>query len=157
MVLGRGNPELPGIARKCAADLGDATRVLAGFGLFHGLLLGRCAPPSAGRHLLSRMTAATREGIVREVDAMGSEGLVRDAFEAMTSTNPELLQAAHDLACGHRSYAGLMRGSRCRIARRRVAVHMSYRSSAKLISRQGAARAVAAWVAGQPPRGEAKR
>jgi hypothetical protein len=33
---------------------------------------------------------------------MGSEGLGRDAFDAITSTSPELLQAAHDLASGRR-------------------------------------------------------
>ena len=44
---------------------------------------------------------------------------MRDAFEAITGTNPGLLQAAHDLVCGHRSYAGLMRAAlvcRCLLA-----------------------------------------
>jgi hypothetical protein len=69
VVLGRGNPEFPGIARKCAADLGDATRVLAWFGRFHGLLLGEVRAAERGLHSLPRMTAATRAGVVQEVDA----------------------------------------------------------------------------------------
>jgi hypothetical protein len=40
----RGNVE----QYRAAIDLGDAARVLAGFSLFHGLLLGEVQPPSAG-------------------------------------------------------------------------------------------------------------
>jgi hypothetical protein len=58
-ILGRGNQERLDIARKCAADLGDVTRVLAGFGLFYGLLLGEVPAAERRRHSLPRMTAAT--------------------------------------------------------------------------------------------------
>jgi hypothetical protein len=60
--LRRENPELLEIARKCAADVGDAARAMTGFGMFYALLL---AEMSAAERLMHPLPPGeTRDKIV---------------------------------------------------------------------------------------------
>ena len=101
-ILGRGNPELPDIARKCAADSATRQACLQGSVCFTA-----CSSERYRRRAPFALASAYDRGHLggrRARDRReGSRGLGRDAFEAITSTSPELLQAAHDLASGHRS------------------------------------------------------
>ena len=108
--LRRENPELLQIARKCAADVGDAARAMTGFGLFYALLLAEMSAAERLLHPLPRVTGETRDRIVREIDAQGVEAFTYAAIDELERTNPELLQAAHNLAAAHRNYVGLMQG-----------------------------------------------
>lgn len=109
-LLRRENPELLDIARKCAADVGDAPRAMTSLGMFYALLFA--AAPASGSllHPLPRVTGETRDEMVRQIDAMGGQVFTDDAIDEMERTNPELLQAAHDLASAHRDYVGMMLG-----------------------------------------------
>lgn len=108
--LRRENPELLDIARKCAADVGDAERVMTGLGMFYALLLAEMPASARLLHPLPRVTGETRDEIVRAIDAGGVSAFIEAAIDEMERTNPELLQVAHDRSSAHRDYAGLMQG-----------------------------------------------
>ena len=108
--LRRENPELLEIARSCAADVGDAARAMTSLGMFYALLLAETPASEQLLHPLPRVTGQTRDEIVREIDANGVQVFTDATIDAMKRTNPELLQAAHDLSSAHRDYVGLMLG-----------------------------------------------
>src|SRR3954464_10088157 len=95
--LRRENPELLEIARRCAADVGDAVRATTGFGMFYTLLLTEMSAAERLLPPLPRVTGATGDRIVREIDAQGVGAFTYAAIDELERTNPELLQAAHDL------------------------------------------------------------
>lgn len=111
-VMRRDNPELLQMAQKCAADVGDATRVMAGFGMFYRALAVE-ASVALGREALSalpRVAPETREKIVQEIDEHGAEAFTSRSMDSLETSNPELLQMAHQVAARHQDYLGVMQG-----------------------------------------------
>ena len=113
------NPEWLYMAAKCAGDVGDAQRIMAGFCMFYRLLFAQVAPSHpltaasgvpVGLTPLPRVTAATRAALVAEIDERGTEAFIRDAIQQLEDSNPELLQMAHYFASEHENYAGIMQG-----------------------------------------------
>ncbi len=110
--LRRNNPELFDMIAKCAQSLGDYRRIMVGFGMFYRLLLAP-ATPGDERALLSplpRVTAQTREMIVRLIDNQGSEAFTLEIIEGLEADNPELLQMAHGFASSQTDYLLVMQG-----------------------------------------------
>ncbi len=110
--LTRENPELLDMARKCAADIGDAPRIMVGFGMFYQLLISASAD-AAGRpvmHALPSVTAKTRDALVREIDDEGSEAFTLRAMSDLERANPELMQMAHGFASRQKDYLRVMQG-----------------------------------------------
>jgi len=100
------------MARKCAADMGDPSKTMVGFGMFYRLLTAQ-AHADAGRslmNLLPRIKAETREEIVGEIDEQGAEAFTLEAIRDLEETNPELMQMAHQFASRHADYLGVMQG-----------------------------------------------
>lgn len=108
--LRRENPELLNIARNCVADVADATQAMTGLAMFYALLRAEMPPHDRLLHPLPRVCEETRDEIVSEIDATGVEAFSNAAIDEMERTNPELLQAAHDLASVHRDYVKMMLG-----------------------------------------------
>ena len=110
--LTRENPEFLDMARKCAADAGDERRVMIGFGMFYQLLILQSADASghAVMHALPCVTAETRNALVHEIDANGSEAFTLRAIEDLERDNPELMQMAHGFASSHEDYSRMMQG-----------------------------------------------
>lgn len=107
--LERHNPELLGMAGKWAADLGDPTKAMLGFGMFYRLLIP--VPPGTGMlSPLPRVSEETRASLVREIDEMGPGNFTLDAIEELQERNPELLQMAHNFASGLGDYLQGMQG-----------------------------------------------
>jgi hypothetical protein len=110
--LRRNNPELFDMIARCAHSLGDYRRIMVGFGMFYRLLLAP-ATPGDERALLSplpRVTAQTREMIVRLIDNQGSEAFTLEIIEGLEADNPELLQMAHGFASWQTNYLLVMQG-----------------------------------------------
>jgi hypothetical protein len=110
--LNRENPELLEMARKCAADVGNAPRIMVGFGMFYRLLLSASAD-GAGKpvmHALPSVTAKTRAALVREIDEVGSEAFTLRAMTDLERSNPELMQMAHGFASRQGDYVRVMQG-----------------------------------------------
>jgi hypothetical protein len=110
--LTRENPEFLEMARRCAADVGDAPRIMVGFGMFYQLLIAASAD-AAGKpvmHALPSVTAMTRDALVREIDETGSEAFTLRAIADLERTNPELMQMAHGFASRQRDYLRVMQG-----------------------------------------------
>jgi hypothetical protein len=117
--LRNNNPEWLYMAAKCAGDVGDAQRIMAGFCMFYRLLIAQAAPshpltiePGAPIELnpLPRVTVATRAAIVAEIDKSGAERFINDALQELERGNPELLQMAHYFASAVENYLGVMQG-----------------------------------------------
>ena len=110
--LRQNNPELLDIARRCAASLGDESRVMVGFAMFYRLLIAPAAPAIRPAELspLPRVMPRTRDAIVRQIDGAGVETFTKEALVDLEHDNPELLLMAHGLASRHRDYLGLMQG-----------------------------------------------
>ncbi len=113
------NPEWLHMATKCASDVGDAQRIMAGFCMFYRLLIAEALPGHPltaastllrGLNPLPRVTPATRDAIVAEIDRHGSEAFIRDAVQELEDSNPELLQMAHYFAAMHENYSSIMQG-----------------------------------------------
>ena len=102
----RHNPELLDMARRCAADLGADQEPMVGLAMFYRLLVAEAAAELA----LPRVSRATRDAVVREIDDKGTEGFTFEALDEMERANPELLQMAHGFASRQRSYLGMMQG-----------------------------------------------
>ena len=100
------NPELLDMAKRCAADLGAAGEPMVGLTMFYRLLVAQAAVELA----LPRVSAETRDAVVRDIDAKGADRFTRDAIDEMQRDNPELLQMAHGFASRQRSYLGMMQG-----------------------------------------------
>ena len=110
--LRQNNPELFDMIAKCAHSLGDYRRIMVGFGMFYRLLLAPTTPGDE-RSLLSplpRVTAQTREKIVRLIDNQGSEAFTLEIIEELEAENPELLQMAHGFASPQTDYLLVMQG-----------------------------------------------
>lgn len=110
--LTRENPQLLDMARKCAADVGNAPKIMVGFGMFYQLLA--LASTGAADHpvmnALPCVTAETRDALVREIDDGGSEAFTLRAIEDLESNNPELMQMAHGFASRYEDYLRMMQG-----------------------------------------------
>jgi hypothetical protein len=113
------NPEWLNIAAKCAEDVGDARRIMAGFCMFYRLLIAQVArsyPLTVASRMpvelnpLPRVTKMTRATIVAEIDRRGTEAFIHDAIQELADSNPELLQMTHYFASEHGNYAGIMQG-----------------------------------------------
>ena len=113
------NPEWLHMAAKCAGDVGDASRIMAGFCMFYRLLMAQVAASHplttvsdvpVGLNPLPRVTEMTRAALVAEIDQRGTEAFIHDAIQELTDSNPELLQMAHYFASAHDNYAGIMQG-----------------------------------------------
>ena len=102
----RHNPELLDMAQRCAADLGAEQEPMVGLAMFYRLLVAETAAELA----LPRVSRATRDAVVREIDDKGTEGFTFEALDEMERANPELLQMAHGFASRQRSYLGMMQG-----------------------------------------------
>lgn len=100
------NPELLDMAQRCAADLRAAHEPMIGLAMFYRLLVAEARAELA----LPRVSPATRDAIVREIEKKGTEGFTFDALDEMERANPELLQMAHGFASRQRSYLGMMQG-----------------------------------------------
>ena len=113
------NPQWLYMAAKCAGDVGDTRRVMAGFCMFYRLLIAQATPGNAATtaygvtmrlNPLPRVTETTRAALVAEIDQRGTEAFIRDAIEELADNNPELLQMAHYFASELDNYAGVMQG-----------------------------------------------
>jgi hypothetical protein len=103
------NPELLDMAAKWAADLGNPTKAMLGFGMFYRLLIP--VPPGTGMlSPLPRVSEETRARLVREIDEMGPGDFTLDAIAELQERNPELLQMAHSLASRLGNYLQVMQG-----------------------------------------------
>ena len=102
----RHNPELLDMAQRCAADLGAAQEPMVGLAMFYRLLVAEASAELA----LPRVSHATRDAIVSEIEEKGAEGFTFEALDEMERGNPELLQMAHGFASRQRSYLGMMQG-----------------------------------------------
>jgi hypothetical protein len=110
--LVRENPQFLEMARMCATDLGDAPRIMVGFGMFYRLLISAAAE-AAGKpviHALPSVTATTRDALVREIDEVGTEAFTLKALADLDRTNPELMQMAHGFASRQVDYLRVMQG-----------------------------------------------
>jgi hypothetical protein len=110
--LTRENPEFLQMARKCAADVGNAPRIMVGFGMFYQLLLSASADAAGRRvmHALPSVTAKTREALVREIDKDGPEAFTVRAIADLERDNPELMHMAHGFASRQGDYLRVMQG-----------------------------------------------
>jgi hypothetical protein len=110
--LRRHNPELLDMASRCARSLGNDHRIMIGFGMFYRLLLSPAVPGGAGAMLspLPRVTAQTRDMIVRTIDSKGPEAFTMDVVAELEANNPELLQMAHGFASRQKDYLPVMQG-----------------------------------------------
>ena len=108
----RENVEFLEMARKCAADVGDALKVMVGFGMFYQLLVLASADITEQRlmHALPSVTTETRDALVREIDEDGSEAFTQRVIEDMERTNPELMQMTHSFASRFEDYLRVMQG-----------------------------------------------
>lgn len=110
--LRRENPEFLEMARRCAADVGDASRVMVGFGMFYQLLI-KASADAAGKPVLQALpsvTAETRDALVREIDETGPDAFTAKAIGKLERSNPELMQMAHGFASRQRDYGRVMQG-----------------------------------------------
>lgn len=110
------NPEFLEMAHQCAADLGNASKIMVGFGMFYRLLLRQSPAPEAATaepsvlSPLPRVTPETRDLIVQQIDELGGETFTMDTIEELEEDNPELLQLAHGFASRSDDYLGVMQG-----------------------------------------------
>jgi hypothetical protein len=122
-LLNQSNPELLDMATKCAVDVsrssGEPEKVLVGFCMFYRLLLAQAAAArdhgvsgidGANGAGLPRVTLATRNLIVKQIDEAGSDAFTRSAIADLEHNNPELLYMADDFASRHEDYLGVMQG-----------------------------------------------
>lgn len=112
--LRQNNPELFDMAAKCAADVGDPVAIMIGFAMFYRLLRAQSPAPAqtdeAWPYPLPRVTPATRDLLVEQIDAEGTQAFTMAAIDSLEKDNPELLQMAHNFASRHRDYLGIMQG-----------------------------------------------
>lgn len=122
-LLNQSNPELLDMATKCAVDVsrntGEPEKIMVGFCMFYRLLLAQAAATSgpdvsgingAPRPGLPRVTLATRNLMVKQIDRSGPDAFTRSAIADLEHSNPELLCMADDFASRHEDYLGVMQG-----------------------------------------------
>jgi len=112
--LRNNNPELLDMAEKCSGDVGDPERIIVGFCMFYRLLStqSQIGPAESEREIstLPRVSAQTRELVVREIDAKGAEAFTVEYIGQLERDNPELLQMAHNFASRQAQYLRIMQG-----------------------------------------------
>lgn len=107
------NPELLEMASKCAADVGDSSRIMTGFGMFYRLLTVESLPPAGSETRLNplpRVAPETRDFLVQRIDEMGTQAFTMESIDELERSNPELLQMAHHFASRQADYLGVMQG-----------------------------------------------
>ena len=113
------NPEVLDMAMRCARDVGDFPRVMTGFCTFYRLLSDEARTAAGASResadarsigLLPRVSATTREAIVRRIDAIGPDEFTRQAIAELERDNPELLLMSHNFAEDQKDYIGVMQG-----------------------------------------------
>jgi hypothetical protein len=110
--LERSNPEILDMILKCARDVGNPAKMIIGFAMFYLLLMMEASSGGDGGGLqqLPRVSADTRDLLVRKIDEQGPEAFVMEAVENLERDNPELLQMAHAFAANHEEYLRIMQG-----------------------------------------------
>lgn len=110
--LQRNNPELLDMAMKWSSSLKNSPRAMTEFGMFYRLILAPALPDTGEMllHPLPRVTADTRDLIVRQIDEAGSEAFTLAIVEDLEQSNPELLQMAHAFASREPDYLPVMQG-----------------------------------------------
>jgi len=108
----RDNPELLQMAQNCAEDVGEASKVMAGFGMFYRALAVEAfvAMGSEATSALPRVDPQTREKIVLEIDELGTEAFTYRSMDGLEQSNPELMQIAHRCAARTPDYLGVIQG-----------------------------------------------
>lgn len=110
------NPELLDMAWRCADDVGEPHRVMAGFCMFYRLLVAQSltdmpeAKTGPSLSPLPHVTHTTRDRVVQEIDARGAEQFTMDHIDELERHNPGLLQMAHNFATHQPNYLGIMQG-----------------------------------------------
>ena len=63
--LGRENPEMLDMVRRCASDIGDGPAIMVGFGMFYQLLLSAAADAHGKEalYVLPRVSPSTRDAL----------------------------------------------------------------------------------------------
>jgi hypothetical protein len=110
--LKQDNPELLDMASKCAADVGNSSKIIIGLGMFYRLLDAQASGVN-GKSILSplpRVTPEARDILVRGLDEEGSEAFTMRIIQDLSKNNPELLQMAHYFASGTKRYLSVMQG-----------------------------------------------
>ena len=105
--LERDNPELLKMAVKCAADSGDPSGLMVGFGMFYRLLAEQS--PDSGV-AIPYVEPETRDLLVAEIDERGIESFTLKAISELETANPELLQMAHRFASQFENYLHAIQG-----------------------------------------------
>lgn len=110
--LERSNPEILDMILKCARDVGEPAKIMVGFAMFYLLLMMEASSAGEGGGLepLPRVSADTRDLLVRKIDEQGADGFVIEAIEVLERDNPELLQMAHAFASDYEEYLRIMQG-----------------------------------------------
>ena len=108
----RHNPELLDIAIRWAREGQEPEQLLRSFGMFYRLLAAETLATQDDSALspLPRVTAETRDCIVRRIDRAGDGRFMHQALANLEDTNPELLQMAHGFASLRQDYARTMLG-----------------------------------------------
>jgi hypothetical protein len=106
--LRRTNPEILDMAARCAADVGDTTALMVGFGMFYRLLVAESQ--LLRFEALPRVTAETRDRIVQQIAEKGAKDFTEEALAELERTNPELLQMAHHFSSRQKDYLATMQG-----------------------------------------------
>jgi hypothetical protein len=101
------NPHYLEMAVRCAHDVGDVQRILAGFAMFYRILaLGAHERGGVPPHI----TSQTRDVVASMIGEFGDEQFVLLATELLRTENPCLLQMADGFASRHQDYLGIMQG-----------------------------------------------
>jgi hypothetical protein len=108
------NPEVLDMASKCAASFGTRSdSILLELLIFYRLLRAEYEAMDPHLRLLApfpRVTARTRNRLVKLIDNEGLEAFTRRAIKGLEQDNPELLQMAHHSATRCGEYLPVMQG-----------------------------------------------
>lgn len=104
------NPEVLDMAIKCASNSGSPAKVLIGLGMFYRLLIVQLPPSATSPIRPPRVSAETRALLVAEIDELGAEAFTRATIAELETSNPELLQMAHNFAADLENYLHTMQG-----------------------------------------------
>jgi hypothetical protein len=108
------NPEILDVTLKCATSFGSRSqRILLELIIFYRLLRAEYKVMDPRLRLLApfpRVTAATRDRLVEQIDDEGLERFTMSAIEELERDNAELLQMAHNFATRCGDYLAVMQG-----------------------------------------------
>jgi hypothetical protein len=112
--LSVGNPEILDMATKCAASFGHSSaKILLELCVFYRLLSEEFRATHPALRALApipRVTQATRDKIVSDIDQHGVDAFTLKAVEHLEQQNPELLQMANGSATRLGRYLPVMQG-----------------------------------------------